>query len=113
MVAGDYTPRNIDALAPGGRLVIIATQAGATSTINILKIMQKRAVLTGSTLRPRPVAFKAQVKQQLLEHVWPLLRSGQLRVIIDRTYPMQEAPLAHQRMESSEHIGKILLKVDG
>jgi putative PIG3 family NAD(P)H quinone oxidoreductase len=113
MVAGDYTARNIDALGAGGRLVIIATQAGATSTINILKIMQKRAVLTGSTLRPRPTAFKAQVKQALLEHVWPRLRSGELRVIIDRTYPMQDASRAHQRMESSDHIGKILLTMDG
>ena len=111
MIAGDYTARNIDALAEDGRLVIIATQGGATSTLNVLKIMQKRAVLTGSTLRPRPTAFKQQVKQALLEHVWPRIERGELRVIIDKTYAMRDAADAHRRMESSEHIGKILLSM--
>ncbi len=109
MVAGDYTARNIEALAEAGRLVVIATQGGATSTIDWLKIMRKRAVLTGSALRPRPTAFKAQVKQALLEHVWPRVRSGALRIIIDRTFALSDAAQAHRRMESSEHIGKILL----
>jgi len=113
MIAGDYTARNIDALAEEGRLVVIATQGGISSTINMLKIMQKRATLTGSTLRPRPVAFKAEVKRQLLRQVWPAIADGRYRIIIDRTFPLAEAAAAHQRMESSEHIGKILLTVEG
>jgi NADPH:quinone reductase len=109
MVAGDYTARNIEALGEDGRLVVIATQGGAVSSINLLKIMQKRAILTGSALRPRSTAFKAQVKSQLLEHVWPLIAKGAFRLIIDRRLPMSEAAEAHRRMESSAHIGKILL----
>ncbi|MBS0614026.1 MAG: NAD(P)H-quinone oxidoreductase [Proteobacteria bacterium] len=112
MIAGDYTARNIDALAEEGRLVVIATQGGVSSTINMLKIMQKRAVLTGSTLRPRPVVFKAEVKRQLLRHVWPAIADGSYRIVIDRAFPLPEAAAAHRRMESSEHIGKILLTVD-
>jgi NADPH:quinone reductase len=111
MIAGEYTARNIDALAEAGRLVIIATQGGANSTINILKIMQKRIVLTGSTLRPRPTAFKQEVKRELLEHAWPRIANGELRVIVDRTFPLQDAAAAHRHMESGAHIGKILLTV--
>jgi NADPH:quinone reductase len=109
MIAGDYTARNIDALAEAGRLVIIATQGGMSSTVNILKVMQKRITLTGSTLRPRPTTFKEAGKRELLEKVWPRIARGDLRVIVDRTFPLREAPLAHRLMESSAHIGKILL----
>jgi putative PIG3 family NAD(P)H quinone oxidoreductase len=113
MIAGEYTARNIDTLAEAGRLVIIATQGGANSTINILKIMQKRIVLTGSALRPRPTAFKQEVKRQLLEHAWPRIANGELRVIVDKTFPLHEAAAAHRHMESGTHIGKILLTVAG
>ncbi|MFO1467150.1 MAG: NAD(P)H-quinone oxidoreductase [Steroidobacteraceae bacterium] len=109
IMAGDYTARNLDVLAEEGRLVVIATQGGPTSTINILKVMQRRLVLTGSTLRSRPTAFKAQVKRELLEHVWPRIASGEFRLIIDQQFPLAQAAAAHARMESSEHIGKILL----
>ncbi len=111
MVAGDYTARNIEALAPEGRLVIIATQGGADSTVNIGKIMAKRITLTGSTLRSRDVAFKRLVKEKLLRIVWPLFESGELRVLIDRVFPLEQAAEAQRRMESSEHIGKIVLRV--
>lgn len=109
MIAGEYTARNIEALAEDGRLVVIATQGGAASTINLLKVMQKRATITGSTLRPRSTEFKAEVKRQLLQSVWPAISGGTFRIVVDRTFPMSEAPAAHRRMESGEHIGKILL----
>ncbi|MBS0398583.1 MAG: zinc-binding dehydrogenase, partial [Proteobacteria bacterium] len=109
MIAGEYTARNIDALAEDGRLVVIATQGGATSTINLLKVMQKRATITGSTLRPRSTQFKAEVKRELLQYVWPSISGGTFRIVVDRTFSMSEAQAAHRRMESGEHIGKILL----
>ena len=112
MVAGEYTARNLEVLAEAGRLVIIATQGGANSTINILKIMQKRISLTGSTLRPRPTAFKQEVKKELLRQIWPRLARGELRIVIDKTFGMGEAAAAHQYMESGAHIGKILLTMD-
>lgn len=112
MIAGEYTARNIDALAEDGRLVVIATQGGATSTINMLKVMQKRATITGSTLRPRSTGFKAEVKRQLLQYVWPSISGGTFRIVIDRTFPLSEASAAHRRMESGEHIGKILLTME-
>ena len=111
MIAGEYTARNIDALAEAGRLVIIATQGGLSSTINILKIMQKRIMVTGSTLRPRPIAFKKEVKKELLKHAWPRIASGELRTIIDKTFALHDAAAAHRHMESGAHIGKILLLV--
>ncbi len=113
MVAGDYTARNIDALSEDGRLVVIATQGGATSSINVLKIMQKRAILTGSALRPRTTAFKSEVKRQLLEHVWPDIAAGKFRLVVDQRLPLARAAEAHRRMESSAHIGKILLTAQG
>jgi NADPH:quinone reductase len=111
MIAGEYTARNVAVLADEGRLVIIATQGGAESKIDVGRLMGKRASITGSTLRPRNVAFKASVKRQLLSQVWPLWREGRLRITIDRVFPLAEAAAAHRHMESSAHMGKILLAV--
>jgi NADPH2:quinone reductase len=78
----------------------------------VLRIMQKRLTLTGSTLRPRPVAFKAAIAESLRKNVWPLLESGRAKPVIDSTFPLREAAQAHARLESSAHIGKIVLTVD-
>jgi NADPH:quinone reductase len=112
MVGGEYVQRNLDVLARDGRLVIIATQGGHRAQISILPMMQRRLRITGSALRPQSVAFKAKIKEQLLARVWPLFGSGKLRPIVDRVFPLAEASKAHARMESSEHIGKILLRVE-
>ena len=109
MVAGDYTQRNCDCLAPDGRLVTIATLGGAMATIHMGKLMVKRLVLTGSTLRPRPDAVKAGIAASLRREVWPLVAEGRLRPVMDRIYPLAEAAAAHARMEAGEHIGKIVL----
>jgi NADPH:quinone reductase len=110
MVAAEYTDRNLDALAYEGRLVMIATPRGPSSTIDIRKLMVKRLTLTGSTLRPRSVAFKGAVKALLLEQVWPLFAKGALKPVVDREYPLEEAGAAQAYMESSQHMGKILLR---
>jgi NADPH2:quinone reductase len=112
IIAGDYVQKDIDALAAGGRLVIISTQGGHRAQISLLPVMMRRLTITGSTLRSQPLAFKAALKQELLRQVWPLFEAGRLRPIIDRVFPLADAPLAHARMESSEHIGKILLRVE-
>jgi len=111
MVGGSYTARNIDCLAPRGRLVQIAVQDGMEATINLAKIMQKRATLTGSTMRPRTVEEKAQIARELKEHVWPLLESGKVKVLVDRIFPLDEAAEAHRHLESGKHVGKVILKV--
>lgn len=110
MVAGDYVPRELDLLAEDGRLVLIATLGGKLAEINTLQIMLRRLTLTGSTLRARPVAFKAALARRLHERVWPLLESGQARPIIHQVFPAREAAKAHTLMESSAHIGKIMLQ---
>ena len=109
MVGGSYVPRNLQVLATQGRLVMIATQGGAKGEIDVLRIMQQRLVITGSTLRPRPVEFKRAIRDQLLAKVWPLIAAGRIRPIVDSVFALAEAPQAHARMESSEHIGKIIL----
>jgi NADPH2:quinone reductase len=109
MVGGDYLPRNLEVLAPQGRIVIIATQGGSTATIDLRQVMLKRAVITGSTLRPQPVAFKKAIKAELLQHVWPLLAAGTLKPIVDRVLPLTAAAEAHAYMETSAHRGKIVL----
>jgi len=111
MVAGEYTQRNCDCLAPDGRLVTIAVLGGAKATIDMSKLMVKRLTLTGSTLRARPDAFKAALTQTIAREVWPLVADGRLRPVMDRTFPLAEAPAAHARMESGEHVGKIVLAV--
>jgi len=109
MVGGDYLPRNLKSLAVEGRIVQIALQGGAKVEMNLLPIMLKRLTLTGSTLRPRTVAQKAMIAHSLREKVWPLLKSGKVRPIIHATFPLAQASEAHRLMESSQHIGKIVL----
>jgi NADPH2:quinone reductase len=110
MVAGDYVPRELELLAKDGRLVFIATLGGKRADIDASLIMRRRLTLTGSTLRARPVAFKAALAKRLHEHVWPLLESGKARPVIHQVFPAREAAKAHALMESSEHIGKIMLE---
>ena len=109
MVAGDYVPRNLDVLAVEGRLVQIGTLGGAKTEINVGAIMQKRLTVTGSTLRVRPVADKAAIAAAVRQHVWPLLESGAVRPIVHAAFPLRDAAAAHRLMESSAHIGKIVL----
>jgi len=109
MVAGDYVPRELDALADDGRLVFIATLGGMKAELDFGKVMRRRLTITGSTLRGRSVAFKAAIAQKLHEHVWPLFADKRLRPIIHEVFPAYEAARAHALMESSAHIGKILL----
>jgi NADPH2:quinone reductase len=109
MVGGDYVPRNLQCLADDGRHVSIAVQGGATATIPIFEVMRRRLTLTGSTLRPRDVRFKSLVADELARTVWPLVEQGRLKPEIDRTYPLAKAAEAHARMESGDHLGKIVL----
>jgi putative PIG3 family NAD(P)H quinone oxidoreductase len=111
MVGGDYVPRNLACLAEEGRHVSIAVQRGATAEVPIFDIMRRRLTLTGSTLRPRPVEFKTMVADEIAKTVWPYVEGGRLRPVIDSTFPLAEAAAAHARMESGEHIGKIVLEV--
>jgi putative PIG3 family NAD(P)H quinone oxidoreductase len=109
MVGGDYLARNLDCLAVEGRLVQIAFLKGPKAALDLWPLLRKRLVLTGSTLRARPVNDKAKIARALRETVWPLLESGTVRPVIDSTYPLSQAADAHRRMESSRHIGKIVL----
>jgi NADPH2:quinone reductase len=111
MVAGDYIERDIKCLADDGRIVIIATLGGSRSNFNSSELMRRRLTITGSTLRPRPVAFKAAIAQKLQDHVWPLLASGQIKPIIHATMPLTDASKGHAMMEAGEQIGKIILTV--
>lgn len=112
MVAGDYVPRELEAMAEGGRLVVIATLGGAKAGIDLASLMRRRLTVTGSTLRTRPVAFKSAIAQDLHRQVWPLLAAGKVKPVIHRIFPADEAAQAHALMESSSHIGKIMLKWD-
>ncbi len=109
MIGGDYLMRETAALAEDGRLVFINTMGGAKATVNLVEIMVKRLTVTGSTLRSRPIAVKAAIARKLLEQVWPLLELGKVKPVIYRTFPFAEAAAAHALMESSEHVGKIVL----
>jgi len=111
MVAGSYTQRNLDALGEDGRLVVIATLGGLKSEINMAKMMVKRQSITGSTLRPRTNVFKGMLADELFREVWPLVENGDLRPVMDQSFPMTEAAAAHSRMEAGEHVGKIVLEV--
>ncbi len=112
MVAGEYVGRNLDAAAVDGRVVTIGLQGGARADLDMGLLMRKRLTLTGSTLRPRTVAQKALIADGLRTHVWPLLRAGKVRPIVFATFPLAEAAAAHRLMESSTHVGKIVLSVD-
>ncbi|WP_333828510.1 NAD(P)H-quinone oxidoreductase [Pararhodobacter sp.] len=111
MVGGDYMPRNIKALADDGRLVQIAFLQGQKVELNFAQVMMRRLTITGSTLRPQSVAAKARIAAALEAEVWPLLASGRIAPVIDAEFPLEEAAKAHARLESSAHIGKIVLKV--
>ncbi|MES3003417.1 MAG: NAD(P)H-quinone oxidoreductase [Pseudomonadota bacterium] len=109
MVAGEYVGREVGCMAEDGRLVIIATQGGNKSEFNAGLVLRRRLTVTGSTLRPRPVAFKADIARSLLAKVWPLLESGAVKPVIHSTFPAAQAAKAHELMESNQHIGKIVL----
>jgi NADPH2:quinone reductase len=111
MVGGDYVPREISCLADDGRLVFIALLGGGKATVPLGQILIRRLTITGSTLRPRPIAFKKQIAAALREHVWPLLDAGAIKPVIYKTFPLAEAAQAHALMESSSHVGKIVLEV--
>ncbi|MAB14927.1 NAD(P)H-quinone oxidoreductase [Parvibaculum sp.] len=112
MVGGDYIPRNIKAAAQDGRIVSIAFLNGSTAEVNFMPIMLKRLTLTGSTLRARGIEEKAGIAAALREKVWPLLEAGRVKPVIDATFPLQDAAKAHERMESSAHIGKLVLTLE-
>ncbi|HEY6212690.1 MAG TPA: NAD(P)H-quinone oxidoreductase [Vicinamibacterales bacterium] len=111
MVGGDYFARNVDVLATEGRLVEIATLSGAKAEINIQTMMQRRLTITGSTLRARPVAEKGAIAAAVRREVWPLLESGAVKPVVFKTFPLRQAADAHRLMESSAHIGKIVLTI--
>jgi len=111
MVAGDYVARNLHCLAEDGRHVTIAVQGGARAEVNMALVMTRRLMLTGSTMRARPLRFKALVARELMDNVWPLVENGSLRPIMDRIIPLARAGEAHAVMEAGHHIGKIVLEV--
>lgn len=111
MVAGDYVPRNLKCLGIDGRHVTIAVQGGARAEINMAEVMMRRLMLTGSTLRARSNAFKAALANELRETVWPLVAEGELRPVMDMSFPLHEAAAAHARMEQGSHVGKIVLNI--
>ena len=111
MVGGDYVPRNLQCLADDGRHVSIAVQGGLMATIPVFEVMRRRLTLTGSTLRPRDVAWKSLVADELHRTVWPHVEAGRLKPVIDRVFPLAEAADAHRRMEAGDHVGKIVLEV--
>src|SRR5258706_8649056 len=113
MIGGDYTPDNLDILADDGRLVMINFMKGEEATIKLGPIMRRRLTLTGSTLRVRDYAFKAALARRVEVNVWPLLISGKVRPIVHKTFPMEAAGEAHRLMESSTHIGKLILIMEG
>ena len=111
MVAGDYVNREIDCLADDGRIALIALLGGSKATLDLGQVLRRRLSISGSTLRPRPVAFKAAVARQLQEKVWPLIEAGKIKPVIFKTFPLAQAAEAHALMESSTHVGKIMLQV--
>jgi NADPH:quinone reductase len=111
MVAGDYLPREVSCLADDGRIVLIALLGGSKATVNLGEVLRRRLTITGSTLRPRPVSFKAAIANNLREKVWPLLEAGKIKPVIFKTFPLGQAAQAHALMESSTHVGKIVLEV--
>ena len=111
IMGGSYLPRNLAALATDGRLVQIGLMGGESGTVDLRRVLGRRLTITGSTLRPRPVEEKGQIAAALAREVWPLIESGRVKPIIYKTFPLAEAAAAHRLMESSEHIGKIVLTV--
>jgi NADPH:quinone reductase len=113
MVGGSYLPKNVKALADDGRLVQIAFLQGPKVELNFAEVMMRRLTITGSTLRPQSDQAKARIAAEVEAHVWPMIAKGAFRVVVDSEYPLDQAPAAHWRLESSGHVGKILLKVEG
>jgi putative PIG3 family NAD(P)H quinone oxidoreductase len=111
MVGGDYVERNIQVAAEDGRIHQIAFQTGSKVTVDLMRLMLKRVVISGSTLRPRPMEVKGKIAEGLKEQVWPLLGRGQVKPVIDSTFPLDQASEAHRRMETNAHIGKIILTI--
>ena len=111
MVGGDYVPKELKCLADDGRLVFIAFLRGPKTELDINELMRRRLTMTGSTLRPRPVEFKGAVARSLREKIWPLIEAGKIKPVIYKTFPLAQASEAHKLMESSQHIGKIVLAV--
>ena len=111
MAGGDFVPKELKSLADEGRLVMIAFLRGNKTEIDLNEIMRKRLQITGSTLRPRPIEFKGQVAKSLRERIWPLIDAGKIKPVLYKTFPLAEASEAHKLMETSQHIGKIVLTV--
>ena len=109
MVGGDYFAKDLDALKTGGRIVYIAAQGGGDVTLPIFRLMQKRAVVTGSTLRPRDADEKARLAAAIEARVWPWIAAGKVRPLIDKTFPLEQAAAAHAHLEAASHVGKIVL----
>jgi len=112
MIGGDYVPKNIRLLKVDGRLVFINAMKGGKAEFDAIDVMRRRLTITGSTLRNRDAQFKAQLAEQVLQNVWPLIEQGKFKPVIYKTFPLEEASKAHELMESSEHIGKIILLND-
>jgi len=111
MVGGDYVPKELKCLAEEGRLVFIAYLRGPKTELDINEVMRKRLTLSGSTLRPRPIEFKGAIARSLRERIWPLIETGRIKPVVFKTFPLAEAREAHKLMESSQHVGKIVLTV--
>jgi putative PIG3 family NAD(P)H quinone oxidoreductase len=111
MVGGDYFPKHIELLARDGRLIHIAYGGGAEVKLDLRRLMMKRLIVTGSTLRSRPVEEKRRLRDGVEQHLWPLVDAGKIKPVVDRVYSIEDVAEAHRRMESSEHIGKIVLRV--
>ena len=109
MVAAKYLQKNVDALADDGRLVVLALLGGAKAELDLSQVLRRRLHITGSALRPRSVAFKAEIARALRARIWPLLESGVIRPVVYQEFPLAQAADAHRLMESSQHIGKIVL----
>jgi putative PIG3 family NAD(P)H quinone oxidoreductase len=112
IIGAKYLSRNIDVLAPNGRLIIIGLQGGARTEIDLARLSTKRAAVIATLLRPRPIVEKAAICTAVVERVWPLVTSGELRPVIDRTLPITDVAEAHRVVEASEHVGKVVLTVD-
>ncbi len=112
MIGGDYVPKNIRLLRPDGRMVFINAMKGGEMDLNIRDIMKKRLIITGSTLRNRETFFKSALAEEIEKHVWPLIEQGKFKPVVYKTFPLDDAGKAHQLMESSAHIGKIVLVIE-
>ena len=111
MVGGDYVAREINCLADDGRIALIALLGGSTATLDLGQVLRRRLAISGSTLRPRPIGFKSAIAWHLQDKVWPLIERGKIKPVIFQTFPLARAAEAHALMESSTHIGKIMLQV--